>query len=787
MAHKSYAKSIDLPTEKAFHNICNAKRFAIDIGGSLAKVAYSSLVKKKSTMVFDEPESYGSNKGAIYNVSETDQECVRLHFVKFETKYIETCLDFIQANLIQSKECMVNKVIKVTGGGAYKYTDLVSGKLGVQVDKEDEIECLIEGCNFLLKNIPDEAFSYMRHGNPEYRFQGVDSDIFPYLLVNIGSGVSLCKVESESKFERIGGTSMGGGTFWGMGSLLTSAREFDELLELAEQGDHKSVDMLVKDIYGGNYGAIGLGADVIASSFGKAARSPRDTSVQQFKKEDVARSLLLCISNDIGQIAYLQAKLHGVKKIYFGGFFIRGHPFTMHTMTFAINFWSKGEIQALFLRHEGYLCAIGAFLKGMEEEDAERYSWGENLAGSSGLQSPKHTSASYMQKMSMDFAMLEINRLDRPLLPCPLLLDVSSYLPDTVDLMQDGDAREYWLSCFADSAHKTRDLAAKSQLHEPDAEERANLFLEKYLDRLQSLKQNPGAFGSLTVRNLLDTSTHFLEESQFTDTFSQQKQIENEQALQQLASRLKYLDGLEPAQRHLELAMGVLAGNVFDWGAKEIREILEVQEFGLQDAQAKLQKRPWLFDDFDAWLDRLTNRQPYRCAVIFCDNSGVDIILGILPFARQLLLMGTNVILCANSHPSLNDVVYTEMLLIAKKVSEVCPVLRQALEQERFRIMESGQASPCLDLRLIDEALVVAIKELEADLIVIEGMGRAVHTNFHAAFACDSLKAAVIKNKWLANRFGGEMFSVMFKYERARCISSSSSSSASLTSSPGKR
>lgn len=60
-----------------------------------------------------------------------------------------------------------------------------------------------------------------------------------------------------------------------------------------------------------------------------------------FKKEDVVRSLLLCISNDIGQIAYLQAKIHNVKKIYFGGFFIRGHPFTMHTITFAINFWSK--------------------------------------------------------------------------------------------------------------------------------------------------------------------------------------------------------------------------------------------------------------------------------------------------------------------------------------------------------------------------------------------------------------------------------------------------------------
>ncbi len=58
------------------------------------------------------------------------------------------------------------------------------------------MECLINGLNFLLKNIPDEAFSYQRHGNPEYNFQITDTSeaMFPYLLVNIGSGVSILKV-----------------------------------------------------------------------------------------------------------------------------------------------------------------------------------------------------------------------------------------------------------------------------------------------------------------------------------------------------------------------------------------------------------------------------------------------------------------------------------------------------------------------------------------------------------------------------------------------------------------
>lgn len=53
------------------------------------------------------------------------------------------------------------------------------------------------------------------------------------------------------------------------------------------------------------------------------------------------------------------------------------------------------------------------------------------------------------------------------------------------------------------------------------------------------------------------------------------------------------------------------------------------------------------------------------------------------------------------------------------------------------------------------------------DLIVIEGMGRAVHTNLDAQFTCDSLKIAVIKNSWLAKRLGGEMFCVICKFEKA--------------------
>lgn len=244
------------------------------------------------------------------------------------------------------------------------------------------------------------------------------TDVYPYLLVNIGSGVSMVKVSAPRQFERVGGTSLGGGTFWGLMSLLTGARTFDEMLGMAEQGDNSGVDMLVGDIYGTDYSKIGLKSSTIASTFGKvfkmkrlAERSAEDgeglyqsdteseRDVTQFRREDISRSLLFAIryvaavvteatllnqycsqsltflySNNIGQIAYLQSEKHQIKHIYFGGSFIRGHRQTMNTLSYAIRFWSKGEKQAYFLRHEGYLGAVGAFLKRQPQDWGRRKS-----------------------------------------------------------------------------------------------------------------------------------------------------------------------------------------------------------------------------------------------------------------------------------------------------------------------------------------------------------------------------------------------------------------------------
>lgn len=150
------------------------------------------------------------------------------------------------------------------------------------------------------------------------------------------------QVDGDSGFERVSGSSVGGGTFWGLCRLLTQLKDFDEMLMLSAQGDNSHVDMLVGDIYGGrDYASIGLSATTIASSFGKVAS--QDAKLADYSPADLALALCRMVAYNIGQLAYLNAKRYGLKRVLFGGFFIRGHPYTMETISYAIRFWSKGE------------------------------------------------------------------------------------------------------------------------------------------------------------------------------------------------------------------------------------------------------------------------------------------------------------------------------------------------------------------------------------------------------------------------------------------------------------
>jgi len=120
-------------------------------------------------------------------------------------------------------------------------------------------------------------------------------------------------------------------------------------------GDNKTVDLLVSDIIGTDSFNTG---NLIASSFGKFQREIQE----DYKNEDIIKSLQFMVTDNFTQIAFLTAQLHKVTKIFFTGMFVMENVLSWNTISYGINFWSKGKMKAYYLLHDGYLGALGALL-----------------------------------------------------------------------------------------------------------------------------------------------------------------------------------------------------------------------------------------------------------------------------------------------------------------------------------------------------------------------------------------------------------------------------------------
>ena len=51
-------------------------------------------------------------------------------------------------------------------------------------------------------------------------------------------------------------------------------------------------------------------------------------------------------------------------------------------------------------------------------------------------------------------------------------------------------------------------------------------------------------------------------------------------------------------------------------------------------------------------------------------------------------------------------------------------------------------------------------------VIPVDFVFRSIHTNYDAKFSCETIKLAVLKNPWLAKKFGGKTFDVLFRYDK---------------------
>jgi len=212
---------------------------------------------------------------------------------------------------------------------------------------------------------------------------------------------------------------------------------------------------------------------------------------------------------------------------------------------------------------------------------------------------------------------------------------------------------------------------------------------------------------------------------------------------------------------------GVFAGNIFDLGATQTSQMHQDGQIDFHATLNKLKPRPWLIDDYDAWSQAVNEPGRYQAAAVFVDNAGCDIILGMIPLIRELLKRGIDVLMVANTAPSLNDITRDELEPLIAAVARFDPIIRQALGEYRLRIIGSGNDAPLIDFSQIANTLNDEIQEMGVNLLILEGMGRAIETNLYAKFSCDTLKVAMLKDLGCAQALGGELFDLVLKFEIA--------------------
>lgn len=360
--------------ERNGRSICNKHMpwFGIDVGGSLIKVVFfdPKETTREETVTLRRIRRYLRSSKPYGTTGKRDTHlempnCVinkrlgSLHFIRFATSHMPQFLEMAK----NKRFADTISTVCATGGGAYKFEEDIKTNLGITLHKTDELDSIIYGIHYIDKYNSERECYYLEDPLDDAKCVKVPYDFsrpYPYLVVNIGSGVSILAVYSSTSYSRISGSSIGGGTFLGLCSLLTQCKTFDEAIRQAKAGSSTKIDKLVKDIYGGDYPKFNLSGDTVASSFGHMNMAEKRKDV---KREDLARALLEMVTINIGSIARMCAANEDIDRVVFIGNFLRVNQLSMKLLSYAVNYWSKGAMKALFLEHEGYFGAVGCFVE----------------------------------------------------------------------------------------------------------------------------------------------------------------------------------------------------------------------------------------------------------------------------------------------------------------------------------------------------------------------------------------------------------------------------------------
>jgi type II pantothenate kinase len=345
--------------------------------------------------------------------------------------------------------------------------------------------------------------------------------------------------------------------------------------------------------------------------------------------------------------------------------------------------------------------------------------------------------------------------------PFVLLAEPKTYLACSWDLHVDHEARIYWTEFFKRHFETILKLGYLVGTHRDEPPESAQSRVDAckaefdaFFDRLLA---DPAALAPITIIKMDRWRDGYLKKHGFADPFIDLKNRENEKMLPHLPAACARLDALSGEAQVRAMIEGVFAGNIFDMGAEATAGRFLANSPDFNAVIAGLPKRPWLVDDFDLLSDRLLN-QRYKKAVFFIDNAGSDFLLGALPMIRWLAMCGTPVVLVANERPTLNDMTIHDVNAWWPRILATEP----SLADLPITRVSSGTGEPLIDLQEVSDELNAAASD--ADLLILEGMGRGVESNFSAKFTCDALNIAMVKDHMVAKRMGGQVYDVVCRF-----------------------
>jgi type II pantothenate kinase len=346
--------------------------------------------------------------------------------------------------------------------------------------------------------------------------------------------------------------------------------------------------------------------------------------------------------------------------------------------------------------------------------------------------------------------------------PFALLADPATYVACDWDLNLDTPGRIHWVDFFCRHVETILRLgvdAATARGEAPtSATARATACRTEFVETFQNYARSPNAAGRVTILALDQWRDQLLRKHGFIDAFIDLKYRENEKMLALLPALCAELDALEGEARCRAIFEGVFAGNIFDMGAEATAKQFLAGSPDFFKIRQSLVSRPWLIDDYDAISSRLLTGPPHRKCIFFIDNAGSDFLLGAIPLIRWLAQRGTQVIIAANQRPTLNDMTIHDVRDWWPRILAIEP----SMAGLPITLVSTGTGEPLIDLSAVSAELNTAAAD--ADLCILEGMGRGVESNLDARLKCDTINLAMLKDLMVAKRLSGKVFDIVCRF-----------------------